>query len=105
MNQSPAGFLSEELVMTALSQVDDPEVGINIVDLGLIYGVEMADGRVRVTMTMTTSTCPLHAYITEAARSAVASLPGVESVEVEMVWDPPWKPELMSEAARRQLGR
>lgn len=101
-----AGGPSEGQVLEALSGVIDPEVGINIVDLGLIYKTDIQGGRVHITMTMTTSTCPLHAYIAEMARKAVqAKVPGAQSVDVEMVWDPPWTPDMMTEAARKQMGR
>lgn len=101
---STAGSPSEEQVLDALRGVIDPEVGVNIVDLGLIYETKISEGHVHVTMTMTTATCPLHAYISDMAKSAIAALPGVGSVETEMVWDPPWTADLMSDAARRQLG-
>lgn len=104
--QAPGGAPTEEQVLEALREVIDPEVGVNIVDLGLVYHTGIEGRNVRITMTMTTSTCPLHAYIANMAREAVATkVPGAESVEVEMVWDPPWTPEMMSEEAHRQLGR
>ncbi len=92
-------------VLDALREVLDPELGINVVDLGLVYAVEVGDGEARVTMTMTSAACPLHAYLTSAAEDAIRRrVPAVRSVSVEMVWDPPWQPEMMSEAAHRQLG-
>jgi metal-sulfur cluster biosynthetic enzyme len=95
----------EEDVREALRDVVDPEVGINVVDLGLVYGVEVDEGHVRARMTMTTPACPLHGYLTTMAESAIRTqVPEVRSVSVELVWDPPWSPEMISEAARRQLG-
>lgn len=92
-------------VWDALRTVNDPEIGINVVDLGLVYSVEVSDNRVHVAMTMTTQACPLHAYITEAAQTAIRRVaPAAEVVEVAMVWDPPWSPAMMSDAAKRQLG-
>ncbi len=91
--------------MEALRQVMDPELGINIVDLGLVYGVDVQDGRIHVAMTMTTRACPLHAYIAENAEAVIRQVaPDAQSVEIEMVWDPPWMPAMMSEAAKQQLG-
>jgi metal-sulfur cluster biosynthetic enzyme len=92
-------------VLAALREVVDPEVGINVVDLGLVYGVEVEDSRVRVRMTMTSPACPLGVHLTEEAASRIRRrAPGVGDVRVELVWDPPWHPGLMSEGARRALG-
>jgi len=85
-------------------RVIDPELGINVVDLGLIYGVEISGGRISVDMTLTTPGCPLAgtlaAQVEEALRQA---FPGFD-VEVSLVWEPRWTPELMSEEARRHFG-
>jgi metal-sulfur cluster biosynthetic enzyme len=98
-------MIAEEQVLAALRQVVDPEIGINVVDLGLVYGVTIQDADVRVAMTMTTRACPLHDMIVENAEAAVrASVPEARSVHVEMVWEPPWDPAMMAEAAKRQLG-
>jgi len=92
-------------VRVALRDVVDPELGVNIVDLGLVYDVRVSNGHVRITMTMTTPACPLRDYICDLVESAVRSrLADVERVDVEVVDDPPWSEELMSDAARRQLG-
>jgi metal-sulfur cluster biosynthetic enzyme len=92
-------------VRDALRHVIDPELGINIVDLGLVYGVEIEGARVRVRMTMTTPACPLGAYLSDLARSEVHDrLPGVQDVVVELVWEPPWDPGMMSPEAQRRLG-
>ncbi len=97
-------MITEEQVMDALREVYDPELGLNIVDLGLVYGVDIADNQVNVTMTLTTPGCPLHNTMARGAEMAVRRLPGVESATVRVVWDPPWTPERMSETARQQLG-
>ncbi|MFQ5875504.1 MAG: metal-sulfur cluster assembly factor [Dehalococcoidia bacterium] len=97
-------MITEEQVMDALRQVYDPELGLNIVDLGLVYGVDINDGQVQVTMTLTTPGCPLHNAIAGGAEAALRRLPGVESTAVQVVWDPRWTPERMSEAARQRLG-
>lgn len=92
-------------VLEALRSVIDPEVGVNIVDLGLVYGAEMADGDVRVTLTMTTAACPLGEALTAQAEAAIRQhVAGARSVTVDLVWDPPWRPAMMSDAARAQLG-
>lgn len=97
--------LTEESARDALLEVIDPEVGINIVDLGLIYRIEVVDGRIEVDMTMTTAACPLGPHLRETAQAVLhRSLPEAESVAVHLVWDPPWTPERMSGRARRQLG-
>lgn len=96
---------SDEQVWNALRTVIDPEIGINVVDLGLVYGVEVSGDQVRVAMTMTTQACPLHAYITEAAEAAIRQFaPDAAGVQVDMVWDPPWSPAMMSDGAKQQLG-
>ena len=91
-------------VREALRAVIDPEIGINIVDLGLVYGVSIGDARVRVTMTMTSPAYPLAEYLKVDAQAAVrARVAGVEVVEIAIVWEPPWTPDRMSDEARRQL--
>ncbi len=93
-------------VLDALRQVVDPELGINIVDLGLVYHLELQDAHVQVTMTMTTPACPLSAYLKEKVETSLRQqIPDIQSVEVRLVWDPPWRPTMVSEAARQQLGQ
>jgi metal-sulfur cluster biosynthetic enzyme len=95
----------EERIREALRGVMDPEIGINIVDLGLVYNVDVQGNDVHIQMTMTTQACPLHEYIAESARTAVRhAVPEVAGVDVEMVWDPPWSPAMMSAEAKRQMG-
>jgi metal-sulfur cluster biosynthetic enzyme len=96
--------LTEVDVLEALRQVVDPEVGVNIVDLGLVYGVQVDRGDVRITMTMTSPACPLRDYLQDLVESTVTSrVAGTTRVVVEIVDDPPWNEDRMSEAARRQL--
>ncbi len=91
-------------VMEALRGCYDPEIPVNIVDLGLVYNVTILDeGKVHVRYTLTARGCPAHEYLSQQVKEAVQKLPGVKNVEIEVVWDPPWTPERMSEAARKQL--
>jgi metal-sulfur cluster biosynthetic enzyme len=92
-------------VWDALRSIPDPEFSINIVDLGLIYSVECNEGELNVTMTLTTQSCPSGDWIYEGVKVALASLPGVTNVNVTMVFDPVWTPDMLSESALRQLGR
>lgn len=95
----------ETAARAVLKKVFDPEIPMNIVDLGLIYGVERdPEGRVAVRLTMTSPGCPVADLLCEEVRRAVLQVPGVSSVAVDVVWDPPWGPDKMSEFARRQLG-
>src|SRR5690606_27409026 len=91
-------------VLERLEQVIDPELGIDIVNLGMVYEVAVSGADVRVEMTLTTPGCPLHASIEEQVRAQVGELQGAGSVAVELVWDPPWTPLAMSEGAKRSLG-
>ena len=96
---------NEDDVRNALREVLDPETGMNVVDLGLVYGVEITPQRVRVTMTMTTPACPMGDLITDNARESVrAILPEGVEVDVPLVWDPPWTPAMMSGSARAHFG-
>jgi metal-sulfur cluster biosynthetic enzyme len=87
-----------------LREIIDPELGVNIVDLGLVYDVRVIDGTARVWMTLTTPGCPLSAYFDDAIRDALDRAPGVRAVDLRIVWEPPWQPEMMSDRAKRQLG-
>ncbi len=99
------GEIERERLESALREVIDPEVGVNVYDLGLIYDVLASEeGNLQVRMTMTTPACPVGSLLADQVRDALQSLEQVREVEVELVWDPPWSPERMSEAARRQLG-
>jgi len=95
---------SSDQIMSALKNCYDPEIPVNIVDLGLIYDVKNTEGDVYVKMTLTARGCPAHAMISESVKAELLKLPGVKSAQVEVVWDPPWTPERMSEEAKKQLG-
>lgn len=97
-------LLSEAQILEALRQVVDPEIDCNIVDLGLIYGIAIQGNRVTVQMTLTTHGCPMHESIGQGVRAALLNLDGVEEAEVEIVWDPPWHPSMMSDFGRARVG-
>lgn len=101
MNTTP---LNEEIVLDALRQVIDPEIGCNLVDLGLIYKIAIEDSRVKVTMTLTTPGCPMHESLCQGVQMAVLNLEGVDDAQVDLVWDPPWHPAMMTEAGRGMTG-
>ena len=90
--------------MEALRQVEDPELGMDIVELGLLYDVAVEGPAVTVTYTLTSMGCPAGPMIQESIHDAVAALPGVEQVEVELTFDPPWTPDRMSDDAKFILG-
>ena len=96
--------LNDESVLETLRQVIDPEIGVNIVDLGLVYGIACADGKLSVTMTLTTPGCPMHDSIAEGVRNILMCLEGVNEVEVQVVWEPPWHPSMMTEVGRQLTG-
>lgn len=99
------GRMDEKEVMQALRGVEDPEAGMSVVDLGLVYGVQAAPGRVRVQMTMTSPACPAAPYLVDEAMAAIRALaPAGTDVAVELVWDPPWTPERMSAEAQSRFG-
>jgi len=96
--------LTDELVLETLRQVIDPEIGCNIVDLGLIYRYAFQAGKLTVTMTLTTPGCPMHDSIAEGVKNILLTLDGVTEVEVEVVWNPPWHPSMMTETGRAMAG-
>ena len=96
--------LREEQVIEALKTVFDPEIPVDIFELGLVYAIELDDaGAVKVEMTLTTPSCPSAQELPSMAEEAIRQLPGVSACEVEIVWDPPWDPSRMSEDARLAL--
>ncbi len=98
-------MVTKEDVIKALKKVYDPEIPVNIVDLGLIYGIEIKDNSVNIKMTMTAPGCPLGFLLVDMVKEAVKEeIPSVKEVNVKLVWDPPWTPERMSEEAKRLLG-
>lgn len=97
--------MNEAEVRQTLKLVMDPEVGINIVDLGLVYAVELEPETVNIQMTMTSPTCPLHAVVTRNAEETIrANIKQARAVNIELVWDPPWEPGMMSSEAKQILG-
>jgi FeS assembly SUF system protein len=101
---APGGDLYEA-VIDALKDIYDPEIPVNIYDLGLIYGVEIDDGGgAHVTMTLTTPHCPVAESMPGEVELRVASVPGVRDADVNLVWDPPWGPDKMTDEARLELG-
>ena len=114
-----AGFLAEqpkpadphgvggdlyEAIIDSLKEIFDPEIPVNIYDLGLIYNVEVDEGHAIITMTLTTPHCPVAESMPAEVELRVGSVPGVGDVEVNLVWDPPWSPGNMSDEARLELG-
>jgi metal-sulfur cluster biosynthetic enzyme len=97
-------MVDEEEVVEALSNVIDPELGLDFVELGLIYGIEIDDGTVTITFTLTTPACPIGPQVSEQMMEFVSEVPGVQQVVPNMVFTPPWTPEKMSEDAKFALG-
>ncbi len=98
------GLPSQAQVLEALKVVKDPEIPVNVVDLGLIYGVDVSTaGNVEITMTLTSVGCPVQDLIRADAEMAVMRLDGINQVEVEFVWSPPWAPDKMSDDGKRQM--
>jgi metal-sulfur cluster biosynthetic enzyme len=105
ITRDDGGMATETDIREALRHVVDPEIGVNIVDLGLVYGIEVEGARARVAMTMTSPACPLAEYLKDLVASAIRQHVGdVVDVDVHLEWEPPWDPEMMSDEARRQLG-
>lgn len=99
-----SSLLTEAEVREALKDVIDPELGYNIVDLGLIYGITIQEHQVDVIMTMTTPGCPATNYIQEGTEERLRSIDGVADATVNVVWSPPWNPAMMSDDAKRYFG-
>lgn len=105
MTEATGQSLTEDQVREALRQVIDPEIGLNVVDLGLVYGIAVDGTAVRVQLTMTSPACPLGRQICDSAQDAIVRAGAdADRVAVDLVWDPPWTPEMMSEDARRRFG-
>ncbi len=96
--------LTTEAIYESLKTVFDPEIPVNVVDLGLIYDVQVTKGDVYVQMTLTFPGCGMGPFIAQQAEWAIQDVEGVEDVEIELVFDPPWSPDLISEETRSQLG-
>ena len=97
-------MVTMEDIVKALKECYDPEIPVNVWDLGLIYDVNVDGDKVHVKMTLTAPGCPMHSFISKEVREKLQSLSGVKDVNVEVVWDPPWSPDKMSPEARVQLG-
>lgn len=93
----------EERIIEALKTVYDPEIPVNIVDLGLIYDLKVEDSIVQVKMTLTTPACPVAQSFPQMVQDKILEVPGISTVSVDLVWDPPWTKERMSEVAKLQL--
>lgn len=96
--------LTPEAVKEALRDVIDPELGYNVVDLGLVYDISAESGKIHVVMTMTTPGCPASAYIQEGARQRLLAIDGASTASVDVVFSPPWGPDMMSDEAKRFFG-
>lgn len=97
-------MVSEEQVMERLEEVKDPEFDINIVDMGLVYEVDVEDTSVHVLMTLTTRGCPFHGIFEEVITEELSEMDGVEDIEVELTFDPPWTMDKMTDKGRNQMG-
>jgi|SRR3989338_1329535 len=103
-NKESTQAATKEQILESLRNCYDPEIPVNIVDLGLIYEVKNSEGMVEIKMTLTALGCPLSAYLENDIKGKVSQLSGVKEVKIEIVWDPPWSPEKMSKQARELLG-
>ena len=97
-------MITKEDVITALKKVNDPEIGCNVVDLGLVYDVQINEGSIHVKMTMTSPMCPAAGMIIGQSKQEIHGIQGVTSAEIELVWEPPWNQEKMTDDAKLQLG-
>ncbi len=98
-------LITEDMVRNALAEVIDPELGENLVDLGLVYGIRISGRRIEVDLTLTTPGCPLHASLHAAAERAIRLMvPTAEEVSIQLVFEPRWTPDRISPAARQRLG-
>ena len=97
-------MLSENTILEALRKVYDPEIPVNLVDLGLIYSTSIDNGNVNIKMTLTATACPMHTIISQNVKEAVEALEGVQEAVVDIVWGPRWNPELISPEGRIALG-
>lgn len=97
--------MNQEEVLETLKAIIDPEVGLNIVDLGLVYRVDIASNKIEVDMTMTTPSCPMGDWLQSEAQNTLQQKFPNSTVKVNLVWSPPWEPDKMSETARKLLGQ
>ena len=104
MAETKSATLTKEQVLEALKEVYDPEIPVNVVDLGLVYSVEVEDGDVHVEMTLTAAGCGMGPYIAQQAEWRIAELEGVEDVKVDVVFEPQWTPDRISDDGKKLLG-
>jgi len=97
-------MVTKQDVMKVLKKCYDSEIGISLVDLGLIYDVQVKDDKVYIKMTLTTPGCPMHVFMVNDVEEKVKKMKGVKEVKVELVWDPPWTPDRISREVRKKLG-
>jgi metal-sulfur cluster biosynthetic enzyme len=97
-------MIRKEKIWQKLKSVLDPELGINVVDLGLIYDIKVENGRIEILMTLTTPSCPLSSFLQKSMEDKVKEVSGVKEVKIDVTFDPPWNPSKMSKVARAQLG-
>jgi len=96
--------VSRDDVIAVLKKCYDPEIPINIYDLGLVYNIDLGEGTIGIRMTLTAPGCPASGYISTDVKRKLESLPGVKEANVQIVWDPPWTPEMMTETAKKMFG-
>ncbi|MGC8547132.1 MAG: metal-sulfur cluster assembly factor [Thermoplasmata archaeon] len=96
-------MVTKEEVLDALKTVSDPEIGVDIVNLGLVYNIDIAEGVVNIRMTMTAPACPVTDWILAEAQRRVEEIPGVKEANIELVWEPPWNLDMISDEARKML--
>ena len=101
---STSNLINEEIIYEPLKDVYDPEIPVNIVDLGLVYGVEIKDNDVKVNMTLTFAGCGMGPYIAQQAEWRIAEIEEVDDVEVDLIFEPPWNPDMISEDGKKELG-
>ena len=97
-------MITQEMIKEKLRECYDPEIPINIVDLGLVYDIQIQAGAVRVQMTLTAPGCPMAGFFVEDVKKKLREIEGVTNTNVELVWDPPWSPERISDEAKNNLG-
>ncbi len=97
-------MVKEEEILEALKDCYDPEIPVNIVDLGLVYDVDIIDDAVKITMTLTGQGCPMSAQISSHVTGRLRAMEGISQADVDIVWEPVWSPNMMSEAAKEKLG-
>jgi len=97
-------MVNKDEVIAVLKKCYDPEIPINIVDLGLVYDVAIDAEKVQIKMTLTAPGCPASGYIAQDVKRKLEAMQGVKTAEVQVVWDPPWSPDMMSEVAKKQFG-